>query len=340
LRAGRPGVATGDEGGTRLPRRTVLAAGLAAALLTLRGARAAYPEGPVTWIVPYAAGGGSDIVARLLGEAMAPLLGQPVVIENHPGGGTSLGAAAAARAAPDGRTVLTADNGTLVFGLALSRKLPYDPDRDFQPVGLTVRVPLVLAVTRSSPLTSARELVERARAAPGEISCASAGVGSPHHLAMERLAQATGVRFNHVPYKGAAPALTDLAAGHVEAMMIDYPAAAGHLRAGSIRPLVACASAPLSSLPGVPTVQEALGVAGFEAYAWQGLVVPRATPEPLVERLAAVLAATLRQEPVLARIRELGFEPLSGGPADMRRLTEAERAGWVPLIRTLGLTLD
>jgi tripartite-type tricarboxylate transporter receptor subunit TctC len=325
----------------RLHRRAVLATGLATVLVPwCRGTLAAYPDRPLTWIVPYAAGGGSDIVARLLSEAMSPLLGEPVVVENRPGGATAIGAAAAAEAAPDGHTMLTADNGTLVFNPALFRDLPYDPERDFRPVGLTARVALILAVTKGSPASSARGLIERARARPGEIGCASAGVGSPHHLAMERLARAAGVRFNHVPYKGAAPALNDLAGGHVESMMIDRPSAVSHLSAGSIRPLAVCAAARLDELPAVPTVQEALGFQGFEAHAWQGIVVPKATPDEVVERLASTLAATLRQKPVLARMRGIGLEPLAGGPADMQHLTESERAVWVPLIRALDIKLD
>jgi tripartite-type tricarboxylate transporter receptor subunit TctC len=325
----------------RLSRRAGLAAGLVAATaLPFRPARAAYPEGPVTWIVAYAAGGGTDTLARLLGEAMAPKLGQPVVIENRPGGATNIGAGVAAKADPDGRTVFTADNGTLVFNPALFRKLPYDPERDFRPVGLMARFPLVLAVWKASVSTSARDFVDRARAEPGAIDYASPGVGSPHHLTMERLAREAGVQFTHIPYKGAAPALNDLVGGHVESMVVDYPSAASHLQAGTIRPLAVCSAARLGGLPEVPTVQEALGLDGFEAYAWQGLVVPQATPDPVVERLSSALAAALHEERVLARMREIGLEPLAGGPADMQRLIEAERALWVPLIRSLGITLD
>jgi tripartite-type tricarboxylate transporter receptor subunit TctC len=324
----------------RISRRTALAAALAAAVLPLRTALAAYPEGPVTWIVAYAAGGGTDTLARILGEAMSPKLGQPVLIENRPGGATNIGAGAAAKADPDGLTVFTADNGTLVFNPALFSKLPYDPERDFRPVGLMARFPLVLTVKKDSASTSARDLIDRVRAEPGSVDYASPGVGSPHHLTMERLAREAGVQFNHVPYKGAAPALNDLVGGHIEAMVVDVPSGASHLRAGSIRPLAVCSAARLDSLPEVPTVQEALGLEGFEAYAWQGLVVPKATPDPVVERLSAELAAALGEESVLARMREIGLEPLAGGPADMQRLIEAERAVWVPLIHSLGITLD
>jgi tripartite-type tricarboxylate transporter receptor subunit TctC len=324
----------------RFSRRAALAMGLATTALPLRPARAAYPEAPITWIVAYAAGGGTDTLARLLGEAMAPKLGQPVVIENRPGGATNIGAAAAAQAAPDGRTVFSADNGTLVFNPALFQQLPYDPEQDFRPVGLMARFPLVLAVRKDSPATSGRDFVDRAKAEPGGIDYASPGVGSPHHLTMERLARETGVQLTHIPYKGAAPALNDLLGGHVESMVVDYPSGASHLKAGSIRPLAVFSAERLEGLPDVPTVQEALGLAGFEAAAWQGMVVPQATPDPVVERLSAELAAALREERVQARMREIGLEPLTGGPDAMQRLVEAERAVWVPLIESLGITLD
>src|SRR3954465_9171938 len=161
-------------------RRTILAtglAGLATALLPIRSAHAAYPEHPIKWIVAYAAGGGTDTLARILAETMSPKLGQAIVIENRPGGATNIGATAAAKADPDGHTLFTADNGTLVFNPALFRKLPYDPERDFRPVGLMARFPLVLAVTKDSASNSARDLIGRARAQPGVIAYASAGVG-------------------------------------------------------------------------------------------------------------------------------------------------------------------
>ena len=323
----------------RLSRRTALLAGLAAGM-PLRAALAAYPDRPIEWIVAYAAGGGTDTLARLLAEAMSPRLGQSIVIQNRPGGATNIGATAAAQAAPDGYTLFTADNGTLVFNPALFTKLPYDPAKDFRPVGLMARFPLVLAVRVGSVSTDATGLVDRARAEPGSIDYASPGVGSPHHLTMERLAREAGVQLNHVPYKGAAPALNDLVGGHVETMVVDYPSGAGHLRAGDIRPLAVFSAARLTDLPDVPTVQEALGIADFEAYAWQGLVVPAATPDPEVETLSAALAAALREDAVLARMRKIGLEPITGGPAAMQDLIAAERAVWVPLIQSLGITLD
>lgn len=322
-----------------LSRRTALAA-VGATVLPLRATLAAYPDQPIVWIVAYAAGGGTDTLARLLGEAMEPSLGQPFVIENKPGGATTIGAAAAAQAEPDGYTVFTADNGTLVFNPALFRKLPYDPAKDFQPVGLMARFPLLLAVRLDSVSTDVEGLIERARSEPGSIDYASPGIGSPHHLAMARLARESGIEVNHVPYKGAAPALNDLVGGHIELMVVDYPSAAGQIKAGKIRPLAATTAERIAPLPDLPTVREALGLATYEASAWQGMVVPTGTPDADVARLSMAIAAALREPKVSGRMEEIGLQPLTGGPAEMQALIDAERAVWVPLIKELGITLD
>ncbi|MCK8785283.1 tripartite tricarboxylate transporter substrate binding protein [Roseomonas sp. NAR14] len=321
---------------------TPLAAPLVAPLVAPGRALAAegFPSRPVKWIVAYAAGGGTDTLARLLGANLSQRLGQPFVIDNRPGAATNVGAEAAAKAAPDGYTVFSADNGTLVFNTALFRRLPYDPERDFRGVGLMARFPLFLAVAPDYPARTLRELLDRAKAAPGTIDVASPGVGSPHHLALERFAREAGVRFNHVPYRGAAPALNDLLAGTVPAMVVDYPSSVDYLRSGRVRPLAVFSAARPADLPDVPTAQEAAGLRGFEAYAWQGMVVPKATPDAVVARLTEELARTLADEGVRRRMREIGLEPLTGGPAEFQALLNAERATWLPLIRELGITLD
>ena len=322
-----------------LSRRIALAA-LASSALPLRAARADYPERPIQWIVAYAAGGGSDTVARILAEHVAPALAQPIVVENKPGGGATIGARAAASADPDGYTVFSADNGVLIYNTVLYKKLTYDPARDFRPVGLMVRFPLLLVVGADSESHDMAALVARAKASPGTIDYASPGIGSPHHLAMERMMREAGLEFTHVPYKGAAPALVDLTGGHIEFMIVDYPSAAGQLKAGKIRPLAVCSAARLPSQPDLPTVQEALGLAGYEAYAWQGLVVPAGTPDAVVDRLSASLAAAIADPAVDGRLREIGLEPLQGGPKEMQALIDADRAVWIPLIRAQGITLD
>jgi len=315
---------------------------LAATLATVPpAARAQWePVRPLRWIVGYPAGGGTDVLARLLANAMAQKLGQPVVVENRPGAATNIGAEAAARAEPDGLTVFTAGNETLVFNPALYRALPFDVDRDLRLLGLMARFHLVVAVRTASPATTLRALLDRAKSAPGSVDYGSPGIGSPHHLAMERLARDAGVKLTHVPYRGMAPVLNDLMAGTVEAAVVDMAAGGEALRSGRIRPLAVCSPVRHPGLPAVPTVAEAVGLAGFEAYAWQGLTAPARTPDAAAARLAATLAEVLAEPPVQARMREIGLEPLLGGAAEYRALIEADRAIYWPLIRALGLNLD
>lgn len=323
-----------------LTRRAALA-GLAAAGLVPNAARAqAYPTRPIRWLVGYPAGGGTDVLARLLGAAISPQLGQQVVIENKPGAATNLAAGEAARAEPDGYTLFTAGIETLVYNPALYKKLPFDPDKDLRPVGLTARFHLLLTVKKDSPVKSARELVEKAKAAPDAINYGSPGLGSPHHLAMERLLKDTGTKMKHVPYRGMAPVIQDLMGGVVETGFVDFAAGRSVLIDGTLRPLAVASARRLDALPDVPTVTEALGLAGFEAYAWQGVVVPAKTPDAIVTRLTGVIGAALKQDAVRKRMLEIGLDPLEGGPAEFNALLHSERDVWWPIIKSLGLTLE
>ncbi|MCR0985698.1 Bug family tripartite tricarboxylate transporter substrate binding protein [Roseomonas populi] len=325
-------------------RRTALLSVLAAAAplgaLPLGGALAAYPDRPVRWIVGAPPGGGTDTVARVVAQALSARLGQPIVIENRPGASTTIGADAAAKAAPDGLTLATVDNGTVIFVPVLYRRLPFDPDKDFRPVGLMARVPQVLAVGPQSSIRTAKELVERAKAAPGKIDYASPGIGSPHHLTMERLCRTVGIQLNHVPYRGSAPALNDVIAGQVEVAVVDTAAGGEYLRSGRVRPLATCQAERLPDLANVPTVNEALELSGFDVFSFQALVVPRATPDAIVQRLSDELQAVLKDEAVRARMAAIGIQPLGGGPEDYDRAVREDREIWVPLIRSLGITLE
>jgi tripartite-type tricarboxylate transporter receptor subunit TctC len=326
-------------------RRTLfLATGAAAALAAVpgrrRGALAAFPERGLRWIVAYPPGGGSDAVARMIGARLAQGLGQPVVIDNRPGGGATLGTDAAAKAPPDGYTVLTGDNGNMVNAIGLFRRLPYDPVRDFRGVGLFAEFPLVIAVPAASPLRTAADWIAAARREPGALPCGTPGVGSPHHLALERLQREVGIRVNVVPYRGGAPGVTDLVAGTLGSMMVDIASAAGALRAGQVRALAVTTEARWRGLPEVPTVREAIGLADYRASAWQGLVAPAATPDAAVRRLSEELARATADPALRSRLAEIGIAPLSGGPAELEAHMAAERAYWVPLIRELDITLD
>jgi tripartite-type tricarboxylate transporter receptor subunit TctC len=323
-----------------LGRRQMGLAALAAGLVPM-AARAAYPEALVKWIVAYPAGGGTDTLARVLGATLSRGLGQPVVIDNRPGAATNIGADAAAHAAPDGLTLFSADNGTLVFNPALFAKLSYNPEKDFRPVGLMGRFPLVLAVKQDSAIRDAAGLLAAARKAPGTIDYGSPGVGSPHHLTMERLARETKIQLNHIPYRGMAPAMNDLLAGRFEAVILDIPSGGEYLKGGrGARAVAVCGGARHPDLPDIPTVEEAFGLRGFQAAAWQGLVVPARTPDAVVQRLTADLARALADDTVRGRLRATGIEPLEGGPDQFQALLAAEREVWVPLIRDLGIVLD
>ncbi|HZF75051.1 MAG TPA: tripartite tricarboxylate transporter substrate binding protein [Acetobacteraceae bacterium] len=321
-----------------LTRRAALAA---AALVPAGAARAqAWPSRPIRWIVGYPPGGGTDVLARLVGAAMSARLGQPVVVENRPGAATNLAAQAAATAEPDGHTVFTAGNETLVFNPVLYRSLGYEPDRDLRLLGLMARFHLVLAVRPSSEARSGADLLARVRANPGRVDFGTPGVGSPHHVAMERLASDLGLRFNHVPYRGMAPVMNDLMAGTVEAAVVDMAAGGPLLREGRIRPLAVLSPAPIGPLPGVPIADQALGTRGFSAFAWQGLTAPARTPDAVAARLSATLAEAVADPAVQARMGEIGLEPLPGGPAEHRAMLDAERAVVWPVLRALDLRLD
>jgi tripartite-type tricarboxylate transporter receptor subunit TctC len=321
-----------------LQRRAVLAAPL---LLAGRPAGAqSFPDRPVRWLVGYPPGGGTDVLARMLAAHMQARLGQPIVIENRPGAATAIAAEAGARAAPDGYTVLTAGVETVVFNPALYKRLPYDANADFRGLGLMARFHLVLSVKAASAIRSAPDLVARAQAEAGKLDYGSPGVGSPHHLAMERFAKQAGVHLNHVPYRGMAPVMNDFLAGVIESGFVDYAAGGEALRTGRIRPLAVASRTRLPGLPQVPTVAEAFGWSGFEAYAWQGLVVPRATPDAEAGVLSQALAAAVGDAAIQARMREIGLDPLPGGPAEQAALTRAEQELWWPIIRELGISLD
>ena len=322
-----------------LSRRKLAALALAVVSVGAAHAQREFPARPIRWIVPYPAGAGADIVARAIGTQLAVDAEQPVQIDNRAGGNTALGAVEAARAPADGYTVLSADNGTLVFNPALYRNLSYNPARDFAPVTLLGRLPMVLLVGPASGVRDARAFVEDARAFPGKISFASAGTGSPQHLAMELLERQAGLRMVHVPYRGAAPALADLAGGQLPAMMCDLAAASRFIRSGKVRALAVANPTRLPQLPEVPTFVE-LGMPQVEAAALMGLVAPAGTPPEAVVRLQQSVASAIHNPAVQRKLAEFGVEPVGSTPAQFEALIGSESARWHALIRELGLSLD
>lgn len=297
-----------------------------------------YPTKPITWIVAYPPGGGSDFLARTVAVRLGRQLGQSVVIDNRPGAATIVGAQAAARAAGDGYTIFTADNGSLVFNPALYAKLPYK-STDFAPIGLMARFPLLLVSHPSKGFESVKAMVEAAKADPKKVYFASPGAGGPHHLAMELLKSRAGFEATHVAYKGAAPAVQDLLGGQVGVMMLDTATALPHLKAGTLKPLAVAASKRLSQYPNVPTFKE-LGYEGVEVYAWQGLVVPASTPQARRDKLTQALQKVMAEPEVLKALTDFGLEVTPSDANQMAAYTEAETKLWHGFIRERGIKLE
>lgn len=320
--------------------RSLLALGPVVAGLGIASQAAAqgYPSKPVRWIVPYAAGGGSDFLARTISQDLANRIGQPVVIDNKPGGNTAIGASETARAAADGYTVLSADNGTLVFNPALYKSLSYNP-KDLAPVTLLGRFPMILVVGPGSQATSAKDFIAQVKARADGLNYGSAGAGSPHHLAMELLKVEAGLTMTHAPYRGAAPALADVAAGQIPAMMVDYAAGAGFIKGGKIRALAVANATRLPQLPDVPTFAE-LGYKNVEAAALVGMVAPAATPPDVIAALNKQVVASIKDPAVNKRMVDFGVEPVGSTPAQYADLLRSETTRWHKLIRDLKISLD
>jgi tripartite-type tricarboxylate transporter receptor subunit TctC len=324
---------------TAFTRRTLGGLAAGALLPTMASAQAPWPQRPLRWIVPYAAGGGSDFLARTLAAAVGNSIGQPIAVENRGGGATIPATQMAAQSAPDGYTLLSADLTALVITPAMARRLPYDPIRDFRPVAPIARFPYVILVHPDVPARSAAELIALARARPNTLNFAHAGTGTPNHLGTERLIRATGIQVTQVSYRGGAPAVTDLVAGVVQASVSDYASAAPAIQGGRVRAVGIPAPQRLDLLPDVPTLAEQ-GINGADVYSWQGVAVPAGTPDAVVARLQAELERALRNPEIAQRLRSVSLEPFPGSSEQMRDLIASETAVWGPLIRELGITLD
>ena len=311
-----------------------------AALITAFPGLAAAQEGrPIEWVVGYAAGGGSDVVARTVAASMAKTLGRTMIINNKPGAATNIATEYVAKSKDVGNIMLTADFATLAANPALFAKLPYDPEKDFVPVGLLARFPLILVVAPNVPAKSLNEFVAWVKSNQGGVSYASAGAGSPHHLAAELLRERTGLALTHVAYRGAAPAVQDLLGAQIPCGMMDSASVQQYLTAGKLKAIGVASPSRLELFPDIPTLAEQ-GLAGFEAFAWQGVVVPAGTPAPLVAKLSESLQAALDSAPVKERFQALALEALPGTPQQMAAYVRAERERWGKLIRANGIKLD
>jgi tripartite-type tricarboxylate transporter receptor subunit TctC len=323
----------------KLPRRNFLrlAAGAAALPAVSRIARAqAYPTRPVRIIVGFAAGGGVDIVARLIGQWLSERLGQPFVIENRPGAGTNIGTEAVVRAAADGYTLLLVNTANAI-NATFYDKLNFNFIRDIAPVAGIMVVPNVMLVHPSVPAKTVPEFIAYAKANPGKINLASGGLGGPSHVAGELFRIMTGVDMNHVPYRGASPALADLLAGQVHVQFPTMPASIEYIRAGKLRALAVTSATRSQALPDVATVSEF--VPGYEATSWYGVGVPRNTPAEIVDKLNKEVNAALADPKMKVRLADLG-EALPGRPADFAKLIADETDKWSKVIRALNIKAD
>jgi tripartite-type tricarboxylate transporter receptor subunit TctC len=311
---------------------------LLAAAMTTQGASAqSYPTRPVTFVVPFAPGGGTELLARLLGQRLEQRLGKPFVIENRPGGGGLTGAVAVARAAPDGHTILMAPAPVMAINVTLHKTLPYDPLTDFVPIALVVATPYVLVVTPSLPAQSVPALVKLAKERPGQLSFASAGQGTPHHLFPELFKSMTGIAMTHVPYRGSLPALTDVAAGHVELMFSDVPPAISMINEGKLRALGVSTKERVVALGDLAPIAEQ-GVPGFDAASWQMVVAPAATPPGVVERLYAEIKAFMVQPEIRERVSKMGLIPIdTPSVANLRIFVRTEIDRWGKVVEQAGI---
>lgn len=314
-------------------------AGLALCTLASVAAAQAYPSTSPRWIVPYPAGGGTDVVARMLAQPMGQALGQTVVIENKPGAGTMIAGDLMAKAKPDGLTFGTVDTSTVALAPHLYSKVPYNADKDFAYIGGTTRFPFVLVVHPSLPVNNLQELLALARKKPGELKYATPGAGGPNHLGMELFQRKAGVKLLHVPYKGDAPALQDLLGGQIDMYLVNTAASLQHIKSGKLRPIALSMAKRSAVLPDVPTFGEA-GVPDFESYSWQGLVAPAGTSPAIVARLNSELNKALASEEVRKKLADLGIEPSPSTPAEFTAFVKAQSTLWGEVIRAANIKLE
>ena len=301
-------------------------------------AQAAYPDKPIRFVVPYPPGGGTDVVARIVQPRLQAVLGQSIVIENRGGAGGSLGTDIAAKAAPDGYTVLfTLSSHTI--NPAIFPKLPYDTIKDFEPVGLVASLPQLLAATPSLQVRSVADLVAQAKAAPDKFSFASVGNGSPGHLAGELMVLRTGAKMAHIPYRGGGPAVTDVMGGQVPLLWVSIPAAAAQVKAGKLHALAVSTVKRSPAFPDVPTMQEA-GVPDFEVDSWYAMLVPAKTPRAIIDKLNKALNTVLAEPAVRTQLLDQGADAVGGTPEALAKVIAAELPKWMKLAKDANIKAD
>ena len=326
----------------RSTRLLLAATALAATLAPVAGHAQAWPSKPVRWVVAYPAGGGSDFLARQLAPQLGKQLGQTIVIDNRPGAAGMIGTDNAAKSPPDGYTIVTGDNGAMVFHTAMYKKVPYDPT-ELVPVGFMARFPLILAVNPNAGFSSAKQLIDELKKNPGKYSYASPGIGSPHHLAMELFKDRTNTFVVHVPYRGTAMAVQDVIGGQVPMMVLDTAAGLPQIKAGKVKALAVMSPKRIASLPDVPTLDEigrAYGLQGFDVSAWQALYVPKGTPPDIVARLGTEMTKAINTPDVRGRLEDFGLEVTPSDGPTLGAFVKKETAFWHALIKDRKLSAE
>ncbi len=310
-----------------------------AALLLFAASSAApaqdYPAKPIRLVVPFTPGGSTDILARLVGQKLTEAFGQQIIIDNRPGAGGTIGVEITAKSVPDGYTLVMGHIGTFGVNPSLYPKLPYDAIKDFQPITLVATVPNMMSVTPSLPAKSAREFIALARAKPGTLNFGSGGNGSAAHLAGEYFKLLTKTDIVHIPYKGTAPAVTDLIAGNISMMITGVPPQIAHVKSGKLRALAVATAKRLPAFPDLPTIAEA-GVTGYEATQWYGILAPAGTPKAIVTRLNAAIVRALHNADVKERLAAGSAEPAGNTPEQFGAFIRKEIARWAPVIKASG----
>lgn len=324
-----------------LKRRTALALALmATSAFSLGGEAKAqeFPDRPVTLVVPFAAGGSTDVVARIIGQKMSDDLGQQVIVENVAGAGGNLGAGRVARAEPDGYTILMATVATHALNPLILKTKPYDPEKDFAPVSLLVLVPNVLVVNPQLPAKNVAELLALLKAAPDQYSYASSGNGTPLHLSGELFKNMAGVSMQHVPYKGSGPALNDVIGNQVPIMFDNLPSSSGHIKSGTLRALAVTTKERAPSFPDVPTIAET--IPGYETYTWNALFAPAGTPKEVIDRLNASARKALADPAVAEKMKGFSATIVASTPDELAAHVKAELAKWGPIVKNANVQMD
>ena len=322
------------------PMLAVLCTGCMA-VATQAGAQGAdhYPSKPITYVVPFAAGGTTDLLGRLIGQRLSQVLGQSVVVENRAGAGGNIGSDYVSKAPADGYTLLGGTISSHAINVSLYPKMPYDPVKNFQPIALIGTLPNVLVVNASSPWKSVQDVVAAAKAKPGTVNFGSSGNGTSQHLAAELFANMAGLRMTHVPYKGSSQAVQALLGNQVDLVFENSVAAMPMIQSGKFRALATTGARRAAELPDVPTMAES-GLKGYEIVSWQAIFAPAGTPKPIVDKLSTEIGKIIHQPDVRARLASMGVEPSGAGPTELGNFQKSEVAKWANLIKVANIHLE